>query len=207
MRDVIAENATKNGKPDSRQLGCLMRKYKHRNHRGFRLARAQGRSNTSKWRVEKVGGDGGDTKTDHQHDPHHIKPNEYQDKTSLGGDGGDKFPVLKNNISDPVVAEQKRSGSALQLSQSCPSSPPHSGQMLCEKCGASMVPHEMEINGWRNFDWLESRLQSCSAGPGCGKRIQLMATRNATAMKSSLLQRVPPALLCRVAAFRKDRGW
>ncbi|WP_413430910.1 primase-helicase zinc-binding domain-containing protein [Crateriforma spongiae] len=140
LREVVAEVATRGGKPDVSRLGYAMRKYRGRVCNGYQITQETGHRKQKRWFASPVGGDFGG------HGGHGG-----HDSTHLTRGGVCVFPNETHNTGD---THTNHYGDGAKPSPPWPPSPP---PQPCPKCGGRLVRHPdtPEVGGWVNLDCLD----------------------------------------------------
>ncbi|MCO8125074.1 hypothetical protein NHH03_25280 [Stieleria sp. TO1_6] len=140
MREVVAEIATKSGRPDVSRLGYTMRKYRGRVCKGHRIDQDTGHAKRNRWSAKPVssGGDGG-------HGGHSSPPPIHETCCVSHGHTHDTQHVTYRDGPESCPP--------------CPPSPPspHHPQadhkIPCRRCGGPTEPSPAgPINGYLNYD-------------------------------------------------------
>lgn len=129
LREVVAEVATTRGVVDAKRLGYQFRKYRGRIANDWQIIGEAGHGGLIRWKAKPVNG-------------------------WDGGDGGDAPAGTRGEtcVSHAYAhaTHINSTGEAGEICQSCQPSQPQA-TVRCA-CGSSMIPAEVEVNGWRNWD-------------------------------------------------------
>jgi hypothetical protein len=141
LRATVAEVATARGAIDGRKLGYALRQYRGRVAGGYRIQAGNAHGGVKRWSAVPVGRggdrwDGGDLSA--------IAPARLLCVSPPGTQGANTYAPYRDGLGS---------------SPPSPSSPP------CPDCRAELIPAEIEVNGWRNWDYGK-----------CGKVVPMQTT-------------------------------